>query len=94
MITKDSPPAQHSQSWVTFTYASFLASLGLVGGGILFLPLDVWIKGYFLMGTVMLVQSCITMTKTIRDVHEGSKLLSRMDEARAERLLMEIDRKS
>ena len=94
MITKDSPPAQHSQSWVTFTYASFVGSLALLGGGILFLPLDIWIKGYFLMGTAMVVQSCITLSKTIRDMHEGSKLISRIDEARAERLLMEIDRKS
>ena len=53
----------HSQSWVTFTYASFLTSLAMVVAGILFMPLDTWIKGYFAMGVVMLVQSCITVTK-------------------------------
>ena len=84
--------AQHSQTWVTFTYAAFLGSLAMVALGILFLPLDIWIKGYFAMGVAMLVQSCITVTKTIRDVHEGKRLVNRIEDAKAERLLMEIDR--
>ena len=84
------PNAQnHSASWVTFTYVSFGAALLMVAIGIFFLPLDVWIKGYLAMGVVLLIQSCITLTKTMRDVHEGEKLVNRLDDARAERLLME-----
>ena len=83
--------AQHSQSWVTFTYASFLTSLAIVIAGILFMPLDTWIKGYFAMGVVMLVQSCITVTKTVRDVHEGRRLMNRIEDAKTERLLMGIE---
>jgi hypothetical protein len=83
--------AQHSQSWVTFTYASFLTSLAMVIAGILFMPLDTWIKGYFAMGVVMLVQSCITVTKTVRDVHEGRRLMNRIEDAKTERLLMGIE---
>ena len=45
----------------------------MVGFGILFAPIDIWIKAYFAMGAALLVQSCITMTKTLRDVHEGSQ---------------------
>jgi hypothetical protein len=84
--------AQHSQAWVSFTYAAFLGSLAMVALGILFMPLDIWIKGYFAMGVAMLVQSCITVTKTIRDVHEGKRLVNRIEDAKTERLLMEIDR--
>jgi len=83
---------QHSGSWIAFTYASFFASLGMVGLGVLFAPVDIWIKAYFGMGAALLVQSCITMTKTLRDVHESSKLVNRIEDARAERLLMEIER--
>ena len=79
----------HSAAWVTFTYISFGASLAMVFFGIYFLPLDLWVKGYLLMGAAMLVQSSITMTKTMRDVHEGGRLVNRMEDARAERLLME-----
>jgi hypothetical protein len=89
------PQAQtnsHSGSWLAFTYASFFASLGMVAVGILFAPVDIWIKAYFAMGAALLVQSCITMTKTLRDMHEGSKFVNRIEDARAERLLMEIER--
>jgi hypothetical protein len=89
------PNAQnHSASWVTFTYVSFGAALLMVAMGIFFLPLDVWIKGYLAMGVVLLIQSCITLTKTMRDVHEGEKLVNRIEDAKAERLLMEAARGS
>jgi hypothetical protein len=40
----------------------------------------------------MLVQSCITMTKTQRDMHEGARLMNRIEDARTEKLLMEAGR--
>ena len=82
----------HSGAWITFTYASFFASVAMVGVGILFAPIDIWIKAYFARGAALLVQSCITMTKTLRDVHESSRFVNRIEDARAERLLMEIER--
>ena len=82
----------HSGAWITFTYASFCASVAMVGIGILFAPIDIWIKAYFGMGAALLVQSCITMTKTLRDVHESSRFENRIEDARAERLLMEMER--
>jgi hypothetical protein len=83
---------RHSPAWITFVYVSFACALGMIGIGILFSPIDTWMKGYFAMGTLMLVQSCITVTKTIRDVQENTKLVNRIEDAKAERLLMEIDR--
>ena len=82
----------HSSSWIAFTYASFIGAVLMVGAGVALMPLDVWIKGYFAMGIVMIVQSCITMTKTLRDVHEAAKLVNRIEDARAEQLLMRIER--
>ena len=81
---------QHSGAWVVFTQASFVAAAALVGFGILFMPLDLWMKGYLAMGTVMLVQSCITATKTVRDVHEARRMVNRIEDARTERLLMSV----
>lgn len=82
--------AQHSGAWVTFTYASFFGSAAMVAVGILFMPIDIWIKGYLAMGVVMLVQSCVTVTKTLRDVHEGRRMLNRIEDAKTERLLMSV----
>ncbi len=84
--------AEHSPAWVIFTYVSFAGALALVLAGIAWLPLDTWIKGYFVMGIALLVQSCITVTKTLRDVHESTKLMHRLEDAKAERLLMDIER--
>ena len=64
----------------------------MVAAGVAFMPMDFWVKGYLAMGIVMLIQSCITMTKTIRDVHESGKLVNRIEDAKAERLLMGIER--
>ena len=86
------PNTQHSAAWVTFTYLSFAASCFMVGIGIWLLPLDLSIKGYLTMGFLMLIQSCITMTKTMRDQHESGKLVNRIEDAKTERLLMEVER--
>ena len=82
----------HSSAWVTFTYASFAGAAFLVAVGVYFLPVDLWIKGYLSMGIVMLIQSCVTLTKTVRDMHESGKMVNRIEDAKAERLLMEVER--
>jgi len=82
----------HSGAWVTFTYVSFSASAFMVAIGVFFLPLDLWIKGYLAMGVAMLVQSCSTLTKTMRDVHESARMVNRIEDAKTERLLMGIER--
>ena len=80
----------HSAAWKNFTVASFAIALAMVGAGVLFLPVDIWVKGYLAMGVLMLVQTCVAMTKTQRDIHESSKLVNRIEDARTERLLMEV----
>jgi hypothetical protein len=82
----------HSWGWIAFTYASFIVSVAMVALAIVFLPADIAVKGYLAMGVAMLVQSCMILTKTIRDVHEGDRLVNRIEDAKTERLLMEIDR--
>ena len=80
----------HSSAWISFTYANVAISLALTFGGLFYLPLDLWIKGYMLMGVTMLVSSTITATKTIRDVQESRKLVNKIEDAKTEQLLMRI----
>ena len=84
----------HSNAWVTFTYASFGSSALMVAVGVYFLPVDLWIKGYLTMGIVMLIQCCVTLTKTVRDMHESGRMVNRIEDAKAERLLMEVSKAS
>ena len=82
----------HSAAWVTFTYISFAASAFMVGIGMLLPAARAVDQGLSHHGLLMLVQSCITMTKTMRDKHESGKLVNRIEDAKAERLLMEVER--
>ena len=86
----NNPVPHHSQSWIVFTYVSFAAALAMVIGGIVLMPLDLAMKGYLAMGVVTLIQCCITLTKTIRDNDEASKLVNRLEDAKTERLLMDV----
>ena len=74
-------------AWVNFSYISFAASVLMVGGGIFALPLDWWVRAYFAMGMGMVIQSCFTLAKTLRDVHEANRIINRIEEARTEKLL-------
>ncbi len=82
----------HAPAWVFFTYASFAGSLAMLAVGIILLPIDLWMRAFLAMGILMLVQSCITMSKTQRDMHEGARLVNRIEDARTEKLLMEAAR--
>ena len=86
----NNPVLHHSQSWIAFTYVSFVAALAMVVSGIVLMPLDLAMKGYLAMGVVMVIQSCITLTKTVRDNDEAGKLVSRLEDAKTERLLMDV----
>jgi hypothetical protein len=59
--------------------------------GLFYLPASLWVKGYMGMGLLFTVGSAITLTKTLRDDHEASKLLNRISEAKTTKLLREFD---
>lgn len=82
----------NTPAWVTFTYVSFGAAVVMMAGGIWSLPVEFWAKGYLGMAMVFLIGSAFTLAKTQRDEFEAKRLTNRLDEAKAEKLLMEIDR--
>ncbi len=86
----NNPTSPHSAPWILFTYVSFAASLGTLALGIAAVPLDLWMKGFLGMAALMLVQSSITLTKTLRDVEEARKFVNRIEDAKTERLLMDV----
>jgi hypothetical protein len=59
--------------------------------GIIYLPVNGWIKGYMGMGLIFTVGSTISLTKTQRDLHEAEKLTQKIEEARVEKILSEHD---
>lgn len=83
---------QNTGAWLTFTYVSFAASVFMLAIGVWALPGDLWVKGYLTMASVFMLGSSFTLSKTLRDEHEAKRLSNRLEDAKAERLLMEVGR--
>jgi len=82
----------NTAGWVTFTYASFGIAAAMTALGVWALPADLWVKGYLFMASVFLCGSTFTLAKTTRDEHEQRRFANRLEEAKTEKLLMEINR--
>lgn len=81
----------HSAAWVAQVWISFLVAGFAMGVGILFIPVDLWVRGYLLMGTLFLVGSTISLTKTVRDNHEANRFSQVIRDAKLEKILSEQD---
>ncbi|KAM3096323.1 YiaA/YiaB family inner membrane protein [Phormidesmis sp. 146-35] len=86
-VDRDAP----TSAWVVQVWASFVLSVSATTVGILNLPVDNWVKGYMGMGVLFTVGSTFSLSKTTRDIHESKRLISRVDEAKLEKILAEHD---
>src|ERR1700761_7927345 len=84
-----------SSPTTTAFYAQAAISFGLalvaVTGGILYLPVDGWIRGFLALGMLYLVTSAFTLAKCVRDRQDETSVVSRVDQARLDKLLAEHD---
>ena len=62
----------------------------MMAGGIYFLEASFAAKGFYAMAALMLVHTTVSITRAIRDTEEAQRLHHKIDEARTERLLMEV----
>ena len=79
-------PAYLVQSIISFAVAMMVVVLGEMR-----LPVEGWTRAFLGIGTLFLVSSSFTLAKVIRDQHESENVVSRIDQARLERLLAEFD---
>ncbi|MFV0367435.1 MAG: YiaA/YiaB family inner membrane protein [Hyphomicrobiaceae bacterium] len=80
-----------SKGWRMYAYASFAVSLAMMILGVLAIPGELWMKGFFLVGTFFLTGACFTLAKTMRDQHESENLVHKLENAKAERILREFE---
>jgi len=71
--------------------ASFGVSLGATVVGIGYLHDSRWVRAFLAIGLLYTVTSAFTMAKIIRDRSEETDLVSRIDQARLDKLLAEQD---
>lgn len=71
--------------------ASFGVAMAAMTLGIYFLDADAWVRGFLAIGVLYLVTSCFTLAKVIRDRQEAGRIVSRVDQARLEKILADHD---
>jgi len=82
---------KHSPAWINFSMGSFAVAAAMMAGGIFFLEASFAAKGFYAMSALMLVHTSISVTKTLRDNEEAGKFLNKVEDAKTEKLLMDIN---
>ena len=85
------PHSPNSPAWIFFCYASFAIALGITGLGIWFMDLSLPMKAFMSMGLLFTTGSAFTLAKTLRDEHESKQFHHKLEEAKTERLLREVE---
>lgn len=85
-MTKSTTGAFFAQAAISFGVA-----LVAVTAGIVFLPVNGWVRAFLALGLLYTVTSAFTLAKCVRDRQEDTALTSRVDQARLEKLLAEHD---
>ena len=70
---------------------SFAIALTAMLFAILYLPVDPWIRAFLSLGTLFLTTSSFTLAKCIRDAQESQSVVTRLDQARVDKILAEHD---
>jgi hypothetical protein len=70
---------------------SFGVSLGVTIIGITYLHESRWIRAFLALGLLYVVTSSFTLAKCVRDRQEETAVVSRVDQARLDKLLAEQD---
>ncbi|HBK97002.1 MAG: YiaA/YiaB family inner membrane protein [Microcoleus sp.] len=78
-----------TNAWILQCWVSFILATSTTAIGIIYLPVDIWVKSFVGMGLTFSVGSSFTLAKTIRDNNEATRLTARIDEARVEKILAE-----
>ena len=86
-------PVKHSTTAAYHAQAviSFAAAMVAMGLGIAYLTADPWVRAFLALGLLYVVTSAFTLAKVIRDRQEEDQVVSRVDQARLDKLLAEHD---
>ncbi|GHB53044.1 hypothetical protein GCM10010377_50040 [Streptomyces viridiviolaceus] len=85
-VKQQSTAAFYGQAVASFTVAMAATAIGIVK-----LEADAWVRAFLGIAVLYLVTSAFTLAKIIRDRQEAGQIVSRVDQARVEKLLAEHD---
>ncbi|MEO9875424.1 MAG: YiaA/YiaB family inner membrane protein [Anderseniella sp.] len=82
----------NSHAWNQFNLVSFVIAAVMMAGGIFFMDAGFAAKGFYSMSALMLVHTSISATKTLRDNQEAKRMVNKIEDAKTEKLLMDINK--
>lgn len=91
MTTTKAAISRTTTAFMVQAALSFGISVTAVSYAIAHLPGNGWIRGFLIVGMLYVVTSTFTLAKCVRDHQESSAVISRVDQARLERLLADHD---
>ncbi|TWF81455.1 hypothetical protein FHX44_117398 [Pseudonocardia hierapolitana] len=90
-MTTTPPPPPTTGAFFVQAVISFAASLLAVALGIAYLPADPWVRGFLALAVLYVVTSAFTLAKCVRDRQDSTAVVTRVDQARLDKLLAEHD---
>ena len=79
----------NSAGWLFFVKLSFFVSVASMLAAIIFMPGDLILKGYMALNSLFIVSSTIIVSKTLRDEHEGKRMINKIAEAKTNKIINE-----
>ncbi len=90
-MTNSAPSSRNTSAFFAQAGISFAVALLAMCFAVLYLPVDPWVRAFLGLGTLYLTTSAFTLAKCIRDAQESQAVVSRLDQARVDKLLAEHD---
>ncbi|RDG34823.1 YiaA/YiaB family inner membrane protein [Streptomyces corynorhini] len=90
-MTETPVQQQSTAAFYVQAVASFALALVAVTVGILKLEASAWVRGFLGITVLYLTTSAFTLAKVIRDRQEAGQIVSRVDQARLEKMLADHD---
>lgn len=87
MDTNTTPATKTTSAFFAQSAIAFGLSLLAMLVAIFYLPGDPWPKAFLALGTLFLTTSAFSLAKCVRDAQETQYVVSRLDQARVDRIL-------
>lgn len=79
----------NTKAFYNMAWGSFIISFVGVLAGVFIMEAPLATKGFFVMSYLFSISSCFTVAKVVRDKQESGKIISKIEQAKAEKLINE-----
>ncbi len=80
---------QNTKSFQMMSWIGFIVSFAGMGAGLIYLQVDIAMKGFLAMAYLFNVSACFTLAKVVRDKHESDRFINKVENAKTEKFLTE-----